>query len=118
MAAIPPLAPLTPDSIGIRRLNLTTASGRDPAAGGGTVPAGQVSTTVTPCEWAGTTWVRDRDPVVIPDVAAWLGQLAAAGDVNAAEAAARFTRLNDDLLWLTRLRLAADGLCNPPVPGA
>lgn len=113
--AIPPLNPLTPDRIGIRAQNIRTANGTtDRDQSGALIPVGTVFVATTPGEWAGDVFVRDRLTVVIPDVAAWLTALAGASDPLAAEAAAQFAAVETGLLWLTRLRLSQDGVCDRP----
>ena len=115
MPAIPPSNPLTPDAIGFRALNLRTANGttdRDQA--GALIPAGTVYVSITPCLWAGDTYVADLAPLVLTDVGAWLTGLATGGDALAAAAAAKFAESQTDLLWLLRLLLSASGACARP----
>ncbi len=111
---IPIPDPVTPNRIGLRELTVRTSTRETAIPNGPTYPAGTVSVGITPGEWADEVYVRDRDAVRIPDVAAWLGALAADADPLTAAAVERFQRAQADLLWLTRLRLSQDGACARP----
>lgn len=103
--AIPPSNPPVIDTIGLRSVTVQTHP-----------VTGVVSAVVTPAYWSGEVFVSPLQDLVFPNVTVWITKLYTASDALAGEAAMRFARVKDDLLWLTRLELSAKGKCARPEP--
>lgn len=113
---IAPVNTPAPDELKIRALNIRTANGNEPAQGGGFIPAGRISVTITPGSYVNGAWEIDRPPASIDDVEGWLAALATANDSLAATAAAYFTEVNAKLKWLCALRLSQLNRAQRPTP--
>lgn len=103
-----------PDELRIRSMNIRTSNGRDRRPDGTLIPDGSIFVAAQLAVYRGGAWMCDLDPVVIQDVEAWIGSLAAAGDPQTAEVAGKFSDVNDGLKWLVAKAASASGQSQPP----
>lgn len=103
--------------IGIRSLTVRTADGvRDRMSTGEVKDPGVVSMSLTPGNWAGAMYISDGRTLELEDAQAWIQNLDTMQNPLTAEAAARFQRAQDDLLWLSQLALSLQSapVCDAP----
>ncbi len=114
MADIIPTEAVKPTAFSLGAVNIRLRHKPDTTPSGTVYPAGSISATATLSGYRGETHVGDLPPISVPDIAAWVGELAQSSDPLAAEAGQRFMRCLGDLKWIAALRGSQLGLCERP----
>lgn len=109
-------APENVTELKLGSVNVRRARGDEPAQGGGVVPQGRLSVSVTLRRFNpdADTDGQDLATITVSDAEAWITQLIADSDPLAMDAVAWFAAVDESLKKLAALRGSQLGLCARP----